>query len=402
VLFSGWIWLEKFMAASTGSRVGLVVLAVFGILIVTVLAGVQAGLLVLIGIGFGLALQGYGFGFTSGWRRMIQTRDPSGMFAQMALMLIASALALPLLAAFPEELVGAVAPISWSLIIGAFVFGIAMQLADGCGSGSLNKAGAGNIYSWAVMPTFILGSFIGASHQPAWLSLGGPLDRLAPEPSLGFSVSLLPALGSVGSVLINTVICLLIGWLFFRMRAPALGLGTTTVATGSTVPPLWNAQWLKAAIAIAVLYAVHLAVAGQPWGIVYGLGLWGAKLASGIGLDLTQDAFWGVAPHATRLYEPVLWDITSLTNIGLLFGTMAASRWSQPDLSRSRLTARQWLVGLAAGLVLGYSARMAFGCNIGGFLGGVASASLHGWVWFAMAFLGSVLGVRLRSRLGMH
>jgi uncharacterized protein len=389
------------MTALRSSRLGLVFLAIAGVLTVTFLAGVQAGLLVILGIGFGLALQGYGFGFTGGWRRMIQGRDPSGMLAQMTLMVIASGLALPLLAAFPEELVGAVAPISWSLIIGAFVFGIAMQLADGCGSGSLNKAGAGNIYSWAVMPTFILGSFIGASHQPAWLALGGPLDGLAPDPSLGFSVSLVPALGSTGAILVNILLCILVGWGFLRMRArptPASHDGKTASIPSDV---LWNKSWLKAAVVIGVLYALHLAVAGQPWGIVYGLGLWGAKIATGLGVNLTEDAFWGVAPHAARLAEPVLWDITSLTNIGLLFGTMAASRWTNPDNAKNLLTARQWLIGLVAGLVLGYSARMAFGCNIGGFLGGVASASLHGWVWFAMAFLGSVLGVRLRQRLGV-
>jgi len=373
------------------SRSVLIALAGLGVVTVAFIAGVQAALLVLIGIGFGLALQAYGFGFTSGWRRMIVSRDPSGMVAQMALMAVAALLALPLLAAFPEELVGAVAPISWSLLIGAFVFGLAMQLADGCGSGSLNKAGAGNIYSWAVMPTFILGSFIGASHQPAWVALGGPLDGWASEPSQGFSLSFLPSLGALGATALSLVLCLLVAGLFVRLRsAPQQAVS------------FWNRQWLKAALVIGILYAVHLAVAGQPWGIVYGLGLWGAKIAAGLGMDLTQDAFWGVAPHAARLAEPALWDITSLTNIGLLFGTMAASRWTNPDGATHRLSAKQWIVGLTSGLILGYSARLAFGCNIGGFLGGVASASLHGWVWFAMAFAGSVFGVRLRSRLGLQ
>ncbi|MFM1880328.1 MAG: hypothetical protein RLZZ344_562 [Pseudomonadota bacterium] len=378
------------MASQRLSRAALVVLASAGVVSVAFLAGVQAGLLVLIGIGFGLALQGYGFGFTGGWRRMITTRDPSGMVAQMVLMAIAAVLALPMLAAFPDELVGAVAPVSWSLLIGAFVFGLAMQLADGCGSGSLNKAGAGNIYSWAVMPTFILGSFIGASHQPAWVALGGPLDALATDPAQGLSISLLPILGPTGATLFSLVVCLGVATLFVR-------LGSSSEQRGA----LWNRQWLKAALVIGLLYAVHLAVAGQPWGIVYGLGLWGAKVASGLGLDLTNDAFWGAVPHAARLTEPVLWDITSLTNIGLLFGTMAASRWTNPDGAKHRLSARQLAIGLLAGLILGYSARLAFGCNIGGFLGGVASASLHGWVWFAMAFAGSMIGVRLRGRLGL-
>jgi hypothetical protein len=48
---------------------------------------------------------------------------------------------------------------------------------------------------------------------------------------------------------------------------------------------------------------------------------------------------------------------------------------------------------------MGYSARMAFGCNVGAYLGGIASASVHGWVWFALAFAGSIVGVRIRRRV---
>jgi uncharacterized membrane protein YedE/YeeE len=45
---------------------------------------------------------------------------------------------------------------------------------------------------------------------------------------------------------------------------------------------------------------------------------------------------------------------------------------------------------------MGYGARLAYGCNIGAFFSGVASTSLHGWAWIAMALLGTVVGVRLR------
>ena len=48
-----------------------------------------------------------------------------------------------LIAGSGGELVGAVAPLTISLVLGAFLFGAAMQLADGCGSGTLYKAGMG-------------------------------------------------------------------------------------------------------------------------------------------------------------------------------------------------------------------------------------------------------------------
>jgi hypothetical protein len=52
-------------------------------------------------------------------------------------------------------------------------------------------------------------------------------------------------------------------------------------------------------------------------------------------------------------------------------------------------------------LLLGYGARIAFGCNIGAYFSGIGSTSLHGWLWFAAAFAGSILGTRLRPKFGL-
>jgi hypothetical protein len=40
---------------------------------------------------------------------------------------------------------------------------------------------------------------------------------------------------------------------------------------------------------------------------------------------------------------------------------------------------------------MGWRAGLGFGCNIGAFVGGAASGSLHGWVWFAAALGGSLI-----------
>ena len=47
---------------------------------------------------------------------------------------------------------------------------------------------------------------------------------------------------------------------------------------------------------------------------------------------------------------------------------------------------------------MGYGARLAYGCNIGAYLGGVISGSLHGWGWLVFGFIGSTLGARLLIR----
>lgn len=350
---------------------------------VTLGGGLRQGLLALLGIGFGAVLQGARFGFTTGWRNYIENRDPQGLWAQMLLLVLAAAFTLPLIASHGGELVGAVAPLTFSLVLGAFLFGAAMQLADGCGSGTLYKAGAGAPISFAVLPTFAIGSFFGASHQPAWVGLGGlpAFDFLR----FGWPVALA----------ITVAGCGLVAWLAGQ------GARRHRAAHGHALPPAaagWARRWWIGAILLAALYVLHLVVAGQPWGIVYGIGLWGAKAAMALGWSPAGDAFWGVAPHAERLAGPILADVTSVTNIGLIFGALAASRWNGvADIPIP--PARRMLAAAAAGLVMGYSSRMAFGCNVGAFLDGIASASLHGWVWFALAFAGSLVGVQLRRRV---
>ena len=344
---------------------------------VTWLVGLRQGLLFVVGIGFGAALAAVSFGFTTGWRAWITNRDPTGLLAQFLAIALAMVVSIPLIAG-DEALSGAFAPLSVSLVLGAFVFGAAMQIADGCGSGTLYKAGLGNVFSLAVLPGFVAGSFVGAAHLDRWLALGS----LAP-------VSLPATLGVGGALLLQlAMLGALAAWLWSRRRAT----GTHWKGRGIYV----------AAIALALFGVLNLVIAGQPWGIVYGLGLWGAKIATWLGADLTANAFWGRPPQQAHIASTLLADVTSITNLGLLFGAFVAARWRGTACPAVRATARQWIAGLVAGLLLGYSARLAFGCNVGAYFSGITTGSLHGWVWFVAAFAGSIAGVRLRAALGFR
>ncbi|MEG0046960.1 MAG: YeeE/YedE thiosulfate transporter family protein, partial [Comamonas sp.] len=64
------------------------------------------------------------------------------------------------------------------------------------------------------------------------------------------------------------------------------------------------------------------------------------------------------------------------------------------------LTGTQWIVALVAGLVLGYSSRLAFGCNVGAMLSGISTGSIHGWIWVPLAFAGTIFGLRIRRHFG--
>jgi len=134
---------------------------------------------------------------------------------------------------------------------------------------------------------------------------------------------------------------------------------------------------------------------------VYGLGLWGAKVVSWLGVDLTANAFWGREAQQAHIHASLLTDVTSITNLGLLVGALLAANVRGTACPQTRANPRQWIAAVVAGLLLGYSSRLAFGCNVGAYFAGISTGSVHGWVWFAMAFAGSMLGVRVRERLGL-
>ncbi len=354
----------------------LLILLMLGLVVgVAGYAGPRAGLLVLIGIGFGLVLEGLRFGFAGPWRLAVTDRDGRGLIAQLLSIGLVATVALPLLAANPNELSGAHGPVGLAMIAGAFVFGVAMQIVMGCGSGTLVNAGSGNLIGAVALAMFVLGSFLGTLHLDWWTGLGSlpvlTLQGIAgPQAGLGLTLAGLAAVAA-----------------FAALRS----------APGKRLP---QGRLILAAVLLALLALANLVVAGQPWGIVYGLGLWGAKAASAAGADLSATAFWAAPGNAALLDQSILRDVTSLTNIGLIFGAFIAMRWKAEIAPQvARLQPASWIAIALAGLVLGYSARLAFGCNVGAFFSGIGTGSLHGWVWFAAAFAGSMLGVRLRGHL---
>ncbi len=102
--------------------------------------------LFLLGAMLGLVLYHAAFGFTSAWRVFIADRRGAGLRAQMVMLAVAVLLFFPVLVAgtlFGEPVRGLVSPVGVSVIFGAFLFGIGMQMGGGCASGTLYTVGGG-------------------------------------------------------------------------------------------------------------------------------------------------------------------------------------------------------------------------------------------------------------------
>ena len=89
-------------------------------------------------------------------------------------------------------------------------------------------------------------------------------------------------------------------------------------------------------------------------------------------------------------------------NFGIVLGALAAAGLAGRFAPTWRVPLKSLGAAVVGGLMLGYGARIAYGCNIGAYFSGIASSSVHGWVWFAAAFVGNVLGTRLRPFFGLR
>jgi uncharacterized membrane protein YedE/YeeE len=374
----------------------VVVLALAAVLFISLFLqnsfDLKQAVLFLVGTGLGMSLMHALFGFTGGWRMMIVKRRSSGVRAQILLLALSSILFFPVLGdVFPAiQASGALGPFSVSVLIGAFLFGIGMQLGGGCGSGTLFTVGWGHVDMLLTLSFFIVGATIGSLHLPWWLEL----------PNQG-KISLIQELNWLPALLLQLAALLALYLLATTIERKRHGevAGLYTKSERPFIEQLifgpWPVWW--GAIGLAAFGYLTLLIAGHPWSITFAFGLWGAKIWSALGGDVANWAYWSSGYPAKALNQSVLADVTSVMNFGIMLGALLAAALVGKFSPEKKIKSRRIITAVIGGLLLGYGARLAFGCNIGALLGGIASGSLHGWLWLVAGFTGNIAGVKLRS-----
>lgn len=327
--------------------------------------------LALIGAAIGATLRGANFGFSSAFRRAAEHGDFSIFRAHALMFALASAIIVPLLGAgsvFGVPLTGFATPIGLSFVLGAALFGVGMQMAGGCASGTLYLLGGGNAKYALVLAAFILGSVVGAAHIGFWWSLP------ALPPITIFSLGSWPlALG-------------------IELAAFAAVAAATVLLARPGQEPLPVAL-RNGAILLAILNVATLLVAGRPWSETFGFTLCGSKLAAALGAHPETWAFW---QGSAALGASVFTDKTSIMDLSIVVGAFLSEAWkanAAPDPCGSRAS---WLSGGIGGFAMGYGARLSGGCNIGAYFSAMASGDLSAWIWAVVAFSTTMLGLRAR------
>ncbi|WP_416148083.1 YeeE/YedE family protein [Salipaludibacillus sp. HK11] len=358
-------------------------------------SGTQYVVLFITGILIGFTLFHARFGFSSVYRQIVEDGNTEMLRGHM-LMLGASAtffapifiFELGFFGSFPAP---ALSPISFGLIVGSFLFGFGMEVGSGLAPASLYKVEGGRTAMIFTLFGFTVGATLGAAHFGFWnetLPSASPFS-LATDSPLGYSGA---------SVLQNSVFAFIAFGSYLykkKKRPPALPSMPSGTNWRQILFGFWP-LWIGALI-LAALNALTLLIRGEPWVLTAAFSLWGSKIAMFFGLDVNTWGYWGAQEDFQSLHSSVFESSTSVLNFGVIIGTFITLTLG--GLIRfAKISFRICLIALIGGTLMGYGATLAFGANVGAYFSGIASFSLHAWIWAIFAITGVYVAYYLEKR----
>lgn len=333
----------------------------------------------------GATLNYFVFGFSSSFRSLIVDSNTLGFRALLWMLGLAILLFAPLLALENwrgQSFHGFISPLSLAVPIGAFVFGIGMQIGCGCTSGTLNRVGQLQPLSIITLGFMVFGGTIAAATFNDWQWLPA-FEPFAFQHTFGW----LPGLAIQLGVL----------WLLYKGLVRYEQRNTGQLTPLYQRQPLFLHPYLLAGLLLALLNALLLLLTGSPWSIASVFPFWGVHLIEWLQLPI-EWSFWDYSlQNSARLSLSLFEHPVSLTTFGVILGALAVSAWH--PRSKIKITATGLWMNMLGGTIMGFGAVMASGCNIGALFSGIASGSLHGWVWLVFALLGNILGLQARKQL---
>jgi len=159
--------------------------------------------------------------------------------------------------------------------------------------------------------------------------------------------------------------------------------------------------YIAGAVLLSVFQIVTFAVTGNPWGVSGVLANWGAWLFELVGGSVDKWYYFSSPNAQDVLQKGILDHAGSWRNLGIIAGALFATLMASGFKFKKIKSFKQVVAAVLGGLLMGYGARIAFGCNIGALFSGIASLSLSGWVFAVFMFFGAVVGSKLLVKFFM-
>lgn len=372
------------------------------------------------GIALGYILSRSRYGFAGGVKRIYVTGEgklTKALLVMFAISIVATAGihwgfasngALPV---FRSILPGSVIPGTASVatmdlgtVLGGFLFGIGMMIAGGCASGTLSDLGEGVVRAAIALLFFVIGSVPGAVAKYAiqQSSIGKVSAR----------VYLPDVMGYVGAVVFSLAILFVLYIITrkyedFRKKE---GFYNETVFAPEELPlpedekfkllsyrtyhKFFIERWsfMTGGILLSIVFVFIIITTGASWGVTGPFTNWGVALLQTFGIQFTSPALQSAVEAVNK---GLIYDAGGLRNIGIVAGATIALLSAGIFKFDYDFKFRDVIIYIIGGLLMGFGARLAGGCNIGALYSGIGNLSLSGWLFMVFLCLGGIVGLKL-------
>lgn len=396
----------------------LVVMVLFGLFLNT--KDVKLPLFLVTGLALGYILTRSKYGFAGGIKRIYLTGEGS-LTRSLLLMFVISIVAaagihygaaqkggIVAYKAVEGDMVipgsGFVAPADLTTVIGGILFGIGMMLGGGCASGTLTDSGEGSARGWIVTIFFCIGGILGHWMLPWW---GASVFS-----SVGTRLYLPDVFGYLGATIISLLILLGLYGITQSYENKRRNQGTLTeiVYEGYEKPlsevkeykffsketyhKLFVERWsfTRGGILIAVMFVFIMNTTGSSWGASGPYTLWGVWFFQKLGISFSSPAFEGVVKTVNN---GLINNTVSIRNIGIMSGAVIALLLAGRFKFDFNFKVKDTVFYALGGILMGYGAKVAGGCNVGALYSGIANFSLSGWLFMASLILGGIIGLKV-------
>ncbi|GAB2779658.1 selenium metabolism membrane protein YedE/FdhT [Halomonas shantousis] len=157
----------------------------------------------------------------------------------------------------------------------------------------------------------------------------------------------------------------------------------------SLLTQYWNP--LPALMLAGILSAIYFGLTGTVWAVTGEFTRLGGHVLHLLGVDTSDWAYFDIVKlegsTLTRTDGWIVW--------GMFIGALMMVLLSNSFKIRMPQQKRRLVQGLVGGVIAGFGARLALGCNLAAFFTGVPQFSLHAWIFIVATGVGTWWGTKV-------
>nr|WP_229203987.1 selenium metabolism membrane protein YedE/FdhT [Campylobacter anatolicus] len=147
----------------------------------------------------------------------------------------------------------------------------------------------------------------------------------------------------------------------------------------------------KAMIALAILSAVYFGIFRGVWAVTGEMTRWGGEFLELFGMDLSSYSYYKMQ----NLNGTPLTRVDGIMLIGMFLGAAIAAFMANKVKFRLPASGIRVFQAIVGGILSGFGARLAFGCNLANFFTGLPYFSLHTWLFAVFMIIGIYCAVQV-------